>query len=83
EIQAVRNEKDPIKLIISYMKEHNLIDDEEISEIETNIKDRVEDAVNYAISSSQPDLIEVYSNVYSTPYTVRGPENGQLFLVQQ
>ena len=60
----------------------NLATDDELMEIETKVKGVVNDAVEFALASPEPDLSEVYTNIYSTlPYRVRGREPGEEYII--
>ena len=60
----------------------SLATDDELTEIEAKVKRVVADAVEFALASPEPDLSEVYTNVYSTrPYTVRGREPGEEYTI--
>lgn len=60
-------ERDPIKIFTSTLKEHKLISDDEIAAIEKEIKEEVEHAARFADESPLPDPGELYTNVYANP----------------
>ena len=60
-------ERDPIKLFTSVLKENDVIDDGQIANFEKEIKEQVEHAVRFAEESPEPDPGELYTDVYSMP----------------
>jgi pyruvate dehydrogenase E1 component subunit alpha len=60
-------ERDPIKLFTSVLKENDLIDDRQIADLEKEIKEQVEHSVRFAEDSPQPEASELYTDVYSMP----------------
>jgi len=60
-------ERDPIKVFTSELKEADLIDDSDVAEIEAQVKEQVEQAVKFADESPLPDLSELYTDVYANP----------------
>ncbi len=60
-------ERDPIKLFTSVLKENDVIDDDRIADLEKEIKEQVEHAVRFAEESPEPDAAELYTDIYSMP----------------
>jgi pyruvate dehydrogenase E1 component subunit alpha len=60
-------ERDPIKIFTATLKEQNILSDKDISEVEAEVKEQVEQAVRFAEESPEPDPSELYTNVYSNP----------------
>jgi pyruvate dehydrogenase E1 component alpha subunit len=60
-------ERDPIKVFTSQLKEAGIIDDSDVSEIEAQVKEEVESAVKFADESPLPDPQELYTDVYANP----------------
>ena len=58
-------ERDPIKLFTATLKENDLLTAKDISEIEAQVKEQVEQAVRFAEESPEPDPKELYTNVYA------------------
>jgi pyruvate dehydrogenase E1 component alpha subunit len=58
-------ERDPIKLFTATLKENDVLTDKDISEIEAQVKEQVEQAVRFAEESAEPDPKELYTNVYA------------------
>src|SRR5713226_8525034 len=50
-------ERDPIKLFTATLKENDFLTDKDISEIEAQVKEQVEQAVRFAEESPEPDQI--------------------------
>lgn len=57
--------RDPLKKFAAYLTEHNLVQPEELKEIERKIQGVVEDAVQFAQSSPEPDPSELYRYVFA------------------
>jgi len=62
-------ERDPIKVFTKTLKDRGLISDDEINQIETQIKEEVDRAVKFADQSPLPDAQELYTDVYAKPIT--------------
>ena len=57
--------RDPLKKFAAYLTEHNIVQAEELKEIERKIQSVVEDAVQFAQSSPEPDPSELYRYVFA------------------
>lgn len=57
--------KDPIKKLAAYLTEHNLADQEELSGIDHRIQEVINDAVQFAESSPEPDPSELYRYIFA------------------
>lgn len=57
--------RDPLKKFAAYLTEHNIVQAEELKEIERKIQGVVEDAVQFAQSSPEPDPSELYRYVFA------------------
>lgn len=57
--------RDPIKKLAAYLTEQNLANQEELSGIERKIQDAINDAVQFAESSSEPDPSELYRYIFA------------------
>jgi pyruvate dehydrogenase E1 component alpha subunit len=60
-------ERDPIKIFTATLKEQNILSDKDISDVEAEVKEQVEQAVRFAEESPEPDPSELYTNVYANP----------------
>lgn len=60
-------ERDPIKSFEKKLKEGGVITDEDIANIEAQVKEVVERAVRFADESPLPDPSELYTDVYASP----------------
>jgi pyruvate dehydrogenase E1 component subunit alpha len=60
-------ERDPIKIFTSQLKEAGVIEDAEIAEIEAQVKEAVERSVKFADESPLPDAAELYTDIYADP----------------
>jgi pyruvate dehydrogenase E1 component alpha subunit len=58
-------ERDPIKLFASSLKEKGVLDDAQLTEIENKVREEVEHAVKFAEESPQPASEELYTHVYA------------------
>jgi len=66
--------KDPIRIFIDLLKEHDLLTDEELNEMDAKVQAEVEDAAEFADRSPEPPPEELYEDVYAEM-----PERGWLF----
>lgn len=57
--------RDPIKKMASYLTDNNLATPEELKAIESNIQEVINDAVEFAQSSPEPDPSELYRYVFA------------------
>jgi len=62
-------ERDPIKVFSSTLKEKGIIDDAALAEMEKSVREEVEQALRFAEESPQPDSEELFTNVYAKPIT--------------
>lgn len=57
--------RDPLKKFKAYLLEQNLADEEELKEIERKVQDVINDAVQFAESSPEPDPSELYRYIFA------------------
>src|SRR5437762_3530370 len=57
-------ERDPIKIFTTTLKESSILTDKDIVDIEARVKEEVERAVRFAEESPEPDPSELYADVY-------------------
>ncbi|HEY9763891.1 pyruvate dehydrogenase (acetyl-transferring) E1 component subunit alpha [Microcoleus sp. FACHB-53] len=57
--------KDPIKKLAAYLTEHNLADGEELSGIDHRIQELINEAVQFAETSPEPDPSELYRYIFA------------------
>jgi pyruvate dehydrogenase E1 component alpha subunit len=57
--------RDPIKLFAAYLSEHNLANREELKAIDVKIQAVIDDAVQFAESSPEPDPSELYRYIFA------------------
>ena len=57
--------RDPIKKLANYLTENNLADAEQLKEIDQKIQAVIDDAVEFAESSAEPDPSELYRFVFA------------------
>ena len=60
-------ERDPLKLFSTSLKEQRVVDDRQIEEIEKSVHEEVESAVRFAEESPLPAPEELYTDVYANP----------------
>ena len=60
-------ERDPIKIFTKTLKDHGILNDSDIAEIEAQVKEEVERSVRFADESPQPDPKELFTDVYANP----------------
>ncbi|MBD1837123.1 pyruvate dehydrogenase (acetyl-transferring) E1 component subunit alpha [Coleofasciculus sp. FACHB-64] len=57
--------RDPIKKLAAHLVEHNLVDQEELKEIDRKIQAVIDDAVQFAEESPEPDPSELYRYIFA------------------
>jgi pyruvate dehydrogenase E1 component alpha subunit len=57
--------RDPIKKLATYLNEHNLVKPEELKSIDQKIQDTINEAVEFAETSPEPDPSELYRFVFA------------------
>jgi pyruvate dehydrogenase E1 component alpha subunit len=62
-------ERDPIKVFGAILFENDLLTDEDVARMETEIKEEVEHAARFAEESPEPDAAELFTHVYANPLT--------------
>jgi pyruvate dehydrogenase E1 component alpha subunit len=60
-------ERDPIKVFSSNLREKSVLDDAGLKEIEERVRGEVERALKFADTSPEPAPEELYTNIYATP----------------
>ena len=60
-------ERDPVKLFVTSLKEKGVLDDPALTEIEKSVREEVEGALRFAEESPQPAPEELYTDVYANP----------------
>lgn len=60
-------ERDPVKIFLSTLKEKGIIDDAAVADMEKSIREEVEHSVRFAEESPQPAPDELYTDVYANP----------------
>ena len=63
EISAWR-ERDPITRYVEILRKHDLLEDEELESMRTQVADEVNEAIRDAAAAPTPDPDELYVNVY-------------------
>jgi pyruvate dehydrogenase E1 component alpha subunit len=57
--------RDPLKKLAAHLTEHNLASQDELKEIDRRIQAVIEDAVQFAIDSPEPDPADLYRYVFA------------------
>ena len=60
-------ERDPIKLFVATLKEKKIADDKQLDQIDSEVRQQVEEAVRFAEESPFPDPEELYTDIYANP----------------
>jgi len=77
EINMMRSERDCIERVRALLLDNKLSTEDELTNIEKDIKKEVDEAVEFAKETPYPEPIELYNDVYaksSGPYFVRTVE---------
>jgi pyruvate dehydrogenase E1 component alpha subunit len=61
---AAWRERDPITRYVEVLREHDLLGDEELDRMRTEVADEVSEAIREAAAAPTPDPDELYENVY-------------------
>ena len=64
EVQKMRTERDPIEQLKARVVERNLASEDELKEIDREIRQIVNDAAEFATSDPEPDPAELWTDVY-------------------
>ena len=63
EVQNIKDKKDPIENFQKHLLNEGL-DEDEFKKIDKNIKEIVSEAADFALKSSEPDLADLYEDIY-------------------
>ena len=63
EVQNIKDKKDPIENFQKHLLNEGL-DEDEFKKIDKNIKEIVSEAADFALESSEPDLTDLYEDIY-------------------
>jgi len=80
DVNEVRKTRDPIELHKQRLLEQGLVDKEELKAIEKEIRVEVQEAMDFALSSAEPPMEELYTDIYDAEgyeqcgHTIRGVE---------
>ena len=66
EWQKMRDERDPIEAVRSLLLEGNHASEEDLKAIDKEIKKIVNDSADFAKESPEPDLDELWTDIYAT-----------------
>lgn len=79
EVQNVRDTRDPIALVRSRLLDNKLATEEELDNIDAELKKEIAEATAFALSSPAPEAKELFTEVYTSPTFVRAVEYSQSF----
>ena len=65
EVNKVREERDPIDRVRSWLIDSGLAQEDEIKAIDKEIREIVNDAADFAQTSAEPDPSELYTDIYA------------------
>ena len=71
-------QKDPIRIFIDQLQEHDLLTDDELEAIDADVQQEVDDAEEFAENSPEPEDEALYADVYASLDV-----NGRLFFDRQ
>jgi pyruvate dehydrogenase E1 component alpha subunit len=71
-------ERDPIKLFLATLKEKNIADDKQLEQIDSEVRQQVEEAVRFAEESPFPAAEELYTDIYANPITLGCQTRGSM-----
>jgi pyruvate dehydrogenase E1 component alpha subunit len=66
EVQKMRAERDPIDTARKNLINLFNISDEALKKIDRTVKNEISEAAEFAISSHEPDLAELWTDIYAT-----------------
>ena len=64
EVQKMRSEHDPIEQVKARLFEKKWASEDDLKAIEKEVRDIVTDAADFAQSDPEPDVSELYTDVY-------------------
>ena len=64
EVEAWKENRDPIKLFGQYLVEHGLATEQELADIRSAAAKKMEEAVDFAMNSPEPDPAHVLDDVF-------------------
>jgi acetoin:2,6-dichlorophenolindophenol oxidoreductase subunit alpha len=62
---AMWKSRDPIPTFTTYLKARNVLSDEKLQEIEARVKTTIDEAVDFAVASADPDPHEALTDLYA------------------
>ena len=74
EVQSVRKNRDPLLLLKTKLVENGLLTEDEVNSIDKEVRKVVDQAQQVARTAEEPDPHELYTEVLTGPYEVRGAD---------
>ncbi len=68
EVRHYKLKEDPIKRYLDTLKKHSVVDDSDLERIEDEVKQLVDEAVEFAKNSPVPEADELYTDIYAGDY---------------
>jgi pyruvate dehydrogenase E1 component alpha subunit len=65
EVQKMRDERDPIEQVRDLLLQGGLASDDDLKAIDRDIKERVNEAAEFAKDSPEPDVAELWTDIYA------------------
>jgi pyruvate dehydrogenase E1 component alpha subunit len=66
EVQKMREEKDPIEQVKARILKAGMVSEDELKKIDADIRVTVTEAADFATSNPEPDVSELYTDIYKT-----------------
>lgn len=64
EVEKKREEEDAIEFLKSYILKNKILKEDDLKKIESKVEDEVEEALQFALESKEPDLSTLYTDVF-------------------
>jgi len=65
EVMEYREHRDPIDGLKNYLVKNSIANEENLKEIDKKIRDKIQEAVDFAESSPEPDETELWTDIYT------------------
>lgn len=65
EVSSKKDKEDPIKQLIDYLEENKIAKEKEMKDIELSVKKEIEEIVEFAKNSPEPDESELMTEIYN------------------
>lgn len=65
EVDETIKKRDPIESLVKYILTNNILPEDKIKELKIKVETEIKEAIEFSIKSNEPDLSELYTNVYT------------------